>query len=107
MKKEIAINIFLVAPLSLVIAYQEFYCYLMIALCLSYYMFSNLGCSDIGLTWFLFYYSQLAFIANRKNVDQHIVLFDWSTDDKKEAAMIEILNDAWTPRIDCQGDQNL
>ncbi|XP_017218330.1 nuclear pore complex protein NUP214 isoform X1 [Daucus carota subsp. sativus] len=47
---------------------------------------------------------QLAIIANRKNVDQHIVLFDWSRDDKKEAAMVEILNDAWIPRIDCRGD---
>lgn len=56
---------------------------------------------------FLFCYSQLAIIANRKNVDQHIVLFDWSRDDKKEAAMVEILNDAWIPRIDCRGDQNL
>ncbi|KAK1365650.1 nuclear pore complex protein NUP214 [Heracleum sosnowskyi] len=47
---------------------------------------------------------QLAFITNRKTVDQHIVLFDWSTDDNKEAAMIEFLNDAWAPRIDCQGN---
>lgn len=47
--------------------------------------------------------SELAFLANRKNMDQHIVLLGWSKDDNKEAVMIEILNDAWVPRIDFQG----
>ncbi|KAL8093522.1 hypothetical protein AgCh_035407 [Apium graveolens] len=47
--------------------------------------------------------SQLAIITNRKTVDQHIVLFDCSTEDK-EVVMIEFLNDLWTPRIDFQGN---
>ncbi|KAL8121339.1 nuclear pore complex protein NUP214 isoform X1 [Apium graveolens] len=46
---------------------------------------------------------QLLIITNRKTVDQHIVLFDCSTDDK-EVVMIEFLNDSWTPRIDFQGN---
>lgn len=47
----------------------------------------------------------LAFIANRKNLSQHVVLFRWSLDyGKNEAALIDILNDAWIPHIECQGD---
>ncbi|KAL2557114.1 Nuclear pore complex protein [Forsythia ovata] len=47
----------------------------------------------------------LAFIANRKNLSQHVLLFCWSLDHgKNEAAMIEILNDTWIPHIECQGD---
>ncbi|CAI9768668.1 unnamed protein product [Fraxinus pennsylvanica] len=47
----------------------------------------------------------LAFIANRKNLSQHVVLFCWSLDyGKNEAALIDILNDAWIPHIECQGD---
>ncbi|KAL2540818.1 Nuclear pore complex protein [Abeliophyllum distichum] len=47
----------------------------------------------------------LAFIANRKNLSQHVVLLCWSLDHgKNEAAMIEILNDTWIPHIECQGD---
>ncbi|XP_069149412.1 nuclear pore complex protein NUP214 isoform X4 [Solanum lycopersicum] len=44
---------------------------------------------------------QLAFVANRKNLDQHILLFGWSVGDtKNEAAIIEILNDNWSPKIE-------
>ncbi|KAH0700926.1 hypothetical protein KY284_015141 [Solanum tuberosum] len=44
---------------------------------------------------------QLAFVANRKNMDQHILLFGWSVGDtKNEAAIIEILNDNWSPKIE-------
>nr|XP_018631093.1 nuclear pore complex protein NUP214 isoform X4 [Nicotiana tomentosiformis] len=46
---------------------------------------------------------QLAFVANRKNLDQHILLFGWSVgDEKNEAATIEILNDNWSPKIEAQ-----
>jgi nuclear pore complex protein Nup214 len=65
-----------------------------------------------GPHMFLNYFEQrkLAFAANRKIVDQHIVLFGWGlNDNKNEAATIEILDDAWFPRIDSQenGDDNL
>ncbi|MCD7449766.1 hypothetical protein HAX54_001335, partial [Datura stramonium] len=53
---------------------------------------------------------QLAFVANRKNLDQHILLFGWSVGDaKNEAALIEILNDNWSPKIEAQdsGDEIL
>lgn len=53
---------------------------------------------------FVFVYSKIAFTANRKNMVQHIVLFGWALDDNEnEAAMMEILDDAWCPRIDSQG----
>ncbi|PHT54940.1 hypothetical protein CQW23_03426 [Capsicum baccatum] len=46
---------------------------------------------------------QLAFVANRKNLDQHILLFGWSVGDTtNEAAIIEILNDSWSPKIEAQ-----
>ncbi|OIT39707.1 nuclear pore complex protein nup214 [Nicotiana attenuata] len=46
---------------------------------------------------------RLAFVANRKNLDQHILLFGWSVgDEKNEAATIEILNDNWSPKIEAQ-----
>lgn len=58
----------------------------------------------IKSSW-LFNYSQLAFVANRKNLDQHILLFGWSVGDtKNEAAIIEILNDNWSPKIEAHGD---
>lgn len=44
-------------------------------------------------------------MANRKNLDQHILLFGWSVGDtKNEAAIIEILNDNWSPKIEAHGD---
>ena len=49
--------------------------------------------------------SELAITANRKNTDQHIVLFGWSQDDKKEAAVIDILRDTLCPKIALQGVQ--
>ncbi|XP_059281673.1 nuclear pore complex protein NUP214 isoform X2 [Lycium ferocissimum] len=46
---------------------------------------------------------QLAFVANRKNFDQHILLFGWSVgDEKNETAIIDILNDNWSPKIEAQ-----
>ncbi|KAL3850357.1 hypothetical protein ACJIZ3_012239 [Penstemon smallii] len=51
----------------------------------------------------------LAFMANR-NMSQHVGLFCWSLDNgKNEAAMVEILNDAWTLHIDSQdnGEDNV
>ncbi|XP_020552303.1 nuclear pore complex protein NUP214 isoform X2 [Sesamum indicum] len=51
----------------------------------------------------------LAFIANR-NLSQHVGLFCWSLDSgKNEAAVIEILNDAWNLYIDTQvnGEENV
>ncbi|KAL7614428.1 hypothetical protein Lser_V15G07327 [Lactuca serriola] len=52
---------------------------------------------------------EIAFVANRKNTDQHIVLFGWSSDKNNEAEMIEITNDAWIPTINLQenSDDNL
>ncbi|PSR90284.1 Nuclear pore complex protein [Actinidia chinensis var. chinensis] len=47
---------------------------------------------------------ELAITANRKNTDQHIVLFGWSQDDKKEAAVIDILRDTLCPKIALQGN---
>ncbi|CAL5343793.1 unnamed protein product [Camellia sinensis] len=54
--------------------------------------------------------SGLAITANRKSTDQHIVLFGWSLDDdKKEAAVIDILRDTLCPKIALQenGDDNI
>ncbi|CAN4124342.1 unnamed protein product [Withania somnifera] len=46
---------------------------------------------------------QLAFVANRKNLDQHILLFGWSVGEtKNETAIIEILSDNWSPKIEAQ-----
>ncbi|KAL4561022.1 hypothetical protein LXL04_033182 [Taraxacum kok-saghyz] len=53
---------------------------------------------------------KVAFVANRKNIDQHIVLFAWSSDNNNnKAEMIEIMNDAWMPTINLQenSDDNL
>lgn len=45
---------------------------------------------------------ELAFVANKKSTDQHILVFNWSPDKEKGVEMIEILNDAWLPRIHLQ-----
>ncbi|XP_042481599.1 nuclear pore complex protein NUP214 isoform X2 [Macadamia integrifolia] len=53
---------------------------------------------------------ELAFVANRKNTDEHIVLLGWSLDEQhKEAAVISLNRDKWLPRIELQenGDDNL
>ncbi|XP_024984624.1 nuclear pore complex protein NUP214 isoform X2 [Cynara cardunculus var. scolymus] len=51
----------------------------------------------------------VAFATHRKSTDQHIVLFGWSSDEKNEAKMIEISDDAWLPTISLQdnSDDNL
>ncbi|KAK9122552.1 hypothetical protein Sjap_012154 [Stephania japonica] len=50
----------------------------------------------------------LAFVANQKNTDQHIVLFGWSfNDDQKEGAVIELSQeDRWLPRIGLQENED-
>ncbi|KAK1316234.1 hypothetical protein QJS10_CPA05g00642 [Acorus calamus] len=48
--------------------------------------------------------------ANRKNIDQHIMLLGWSLDDdRKKAAILEITEDRALPRIELKenGDENL
>ncbi|KAM7277700.1 hypothetical protein ACFE04_004834 [Oxalis oulophora] len=46
---------------------------------------------------------ELSFIANRKNTDQHIMCFGWSTGGERgEAAVIDIERDKWVPRIELQ-----
>ncbi|KAI8526441.1 hypothetical protein RHMOL_Rhmol13G0307600 [Rhododendron molle] len=47
---------------------------------------------------------ELAITANRKSTDQHIVLFGWSLDDRKEAAVIDIVRDTLCPKIALQGN---
>lgn len=50
----------------------------------------------------IFCCSGLAFVANR-NLSPQVALFCWQANEKNEAAMVEILNDAWTLSIDFQG----
>ena len=55
---------------------------------------------------FVFVSRKLAFIANRKNLSQHIVILDWSQDgNKNEPAIVELLNYAWRAYIESQGEQ--
>ncbi|XP_021759023.1 nuclear pore complex protein NUP214-like [Chenopodium quinoa] len=51
---------------------------------------------------------ELAFVSNRKNTDQHIMLFDWSQGDN-QVSVVDIERDSWLPRIELQenGDENL
>ncbi|KAG9136244.1 hypothetical protein Leryth_003840 [Lithospermum erythrorhizon] len=50
---------------------------------------------------------QLAFVANRKNLTQHVILFGWGLSGKmNDAAAIEILNDSWNPPIEPQGNED-
>lgn len=47
--------------------------------------------------------SEFAFVSNRKNTDQHIMLFDWTQGDNR-VSVIEIeRDDNLTPRILLQG----
>ncbi|XP_048139528.1 nuclear pore complex protein NUP214 isoform X2 [Rhodamnia argentea] len=53
---------------------------------------------------------KLAVAANRKNVDQHIILFSWSLgEEMNEAVLVDIDRDNWLPRIELQenGDDNV
>lgn len=53
----------------------------------------------------ILFFSKLAFVANRKNTDQHIVLLGWSFgDEKNDVAVIDIDRDKWLPRIELQGE---
>lgn len=52
---------------------------------------------------------ELAFVANRNNISQHVVLLHWSSNDKKKgASVVELANDAWYAHIESQenGDDN-
>ncbi|KAL5865936.1 hypothetical protein ACOSQ3_003450 [Xanthoceras sorbifolium] len=58
---------------------------------------------------FLSYLKQceLAFTANRKNTDQHVVLLGWSlSDEKNDVAVVDIDRDKWLPRIELQDNGN-
>lgn len=49
-------------------------------------------------------FRDLVVAANRRSVDDHIVILGWFSDeDKAEALNIELSNDSWTPRIELQG----
>ena len=49
-------------------------------------------------------FRDLVVAANRRSVDDHIVILGWFSDeDKCEALNIELSNDSWTPRIELQG----
>ncbi|PWA41811.1 hypothetical protein CTI12_AA550710 [Artemisia annua] len=44
---------------------------------------------------------ELAFVANKRNTSEHIVLFVWSPDNENGAEMLDIIGgDAWMPTID-------
>lgn len=49
--------------------------------------------------YFLIYCSKLGIAANRKNTDQHIILFSWLL----EVVAVDIDRDKWLPRIELQG----
>ncbi|KAH9316212.1 hypothetical protein KI387_024839, partial [Taxus chinensis] len=49
----------------------------------------------------------LAVVANRRNIDDHIVLLGWILANGKKVAMnIEIVDDKWIPRIELQENDN-
>ncbi|KAK9750101.1 hypothetical protein RND81_02G173400 [Saponaria officinalis] len=51
---------------------------------------------------------EFGIVSNRKNTDQHIMLFSWSQGDNRVSA-VDIERDSWLPRIELQenGDDNL
>lgn len=52
-------------------------------------------------------YSKLAVTANRKSIDEHIVLLDWSPgDDKSAVSVVDIDRETFLPRIGLQGMQS-
>lgn len=52
-------------------------------------------------------YSKLAIAANRKSIDEHIVLLDWSPgDDKSAVSVVDIDRETFLPRIGLQGMQS-
>lgn len=52
-------------------------------------------------------YSKLAITANRKNIDEHIVLLDWSPgNDKTAVSIVDIDRETFLPRIGLQGMQS-
>lgn len=52
-------------------------------------------------------YSKLAVTANRKSIDEHIVLLDWSPGDNKSAvSVVDIDRETFLPRIGLQGMQS-
>lgn len=60
--------------------------------------------------WCLGSSRKIAVAANRRSVDDHIVIIGWSSEGAElEAYNIELSNDAWIPRIELQesGDDNV
>ncbi|KAH9620316.1 hypothetical protein KSS87_021713 [Heliosperma pusillum] len=51
---------------------------------------------------------EFAFVSNRKNTDQHIMLFSWSQGDSR-VSVVDIERDDWLPRIELKenGDDNV
>ncbi|KDO54529.1 hypothetical protein CISIN_1g000229mg [Citrus sinensis] len=65
--------------------------------------------SGTGPYLFLTYVERwgLAISANRKNIDDHVVLLRWSLDDEKnDIAVVDINRDKWIPRIKLQDNGN-
>lgn len=55
----------------------------------------------------LFSYSKLAITANRKSIDEHIVLLNWSPgDDESAVSVVDIDRETFLPRIGLQGMQS-
>lgn len=51
-----------------------------------------------------FFYRELLLSSSKKNVDQHVVLLKWcSNEDDKHVVSLEFQSDKYTPRIDLQG----
>lgn len=48
---------------------------------------------------------ELAFVANKRNTIQHIVLFSWSSDNENGVTIADIeADDSWLPTIYLQGN---
>jgi hypothetical protein len=59
---------------------------------------------DLFQLWCLGSSRKIAVAANRRSVDDHIVIIGWSSEGAQlEAYNIELSNDAWIPRIELQG----
>lgn len=51
---------------------------------------------------------ELLLSSNKKNVDQHVVLLKWcSNEDDRHVVSLEFQSDKYTPRIDLQGKLNI
>ena len=59
--------------------------------------------SALEIEFFIFFARELAFVANRKNTDEHVVLLAWSGDDVERPTCLEFEQEKFIPRIDLQG----